>query len=323
MKNTMNPANRILLLIPFLCYCFAAYAQQLPTYSIYRDQWNVINPAAISNNYLINERHTSVGATYRRQWWNTQGGPSTQIVNFEHISHESPSVIGAHVINDQTGQIGQTGFYANYAYRISLGRRTEQTISIGLAAGLVQYRASLNKIDFPDPSSRVSVGDKLLFPDFSLGIFYHYADRFYAGLSIPQVFDLNTQFEAGKYQFGVRRVPHLYAVIGKYFDTWLGNETSFIEPSLWIKYVPGAPLSVDFTTRMQVSELLWGGIGIGTGLGKVTNATMRLEAGIVLGEQVRLEDSQIKIGFAYDWALAPTVSRSLGSTLECHLIYSW
>lgn len=298
-------------------------AQQLPLFSIYRDQWNVLNPAAVSNNYLINEWQNSVGVTYRRQWWNVEGGPSTQVLNYERVAWETPTVLGAHLINDQTGAIGQSGFYAHYAYRLELGRRTEQVLSIGLAAGLVQYRVNLAAINFPDAGAAPGLLDKLLYPDFSLGVFYQYADQFYVGLSAPQVFGLATDFGAGELGLRVERRPHLYAVVGKYFSTWLGNETSFLEPSLWIKYVPGAPLNLDFNTRLQVSELWWGGLGIGTGWGVAASAILRLETGVVLGEQVRLNSGQLKFGVAYDWALTPRTNRSLGSTLEGHLIYSW
>ncbi len=302
---------------------FEAAGQQLPVFSIYRDQWNAINPAAFSNNYLVNQKQATVSATYRRQWWNIDEGPQTQVLNAEWISKAKNIALGGHVINDRAGKLGQTGAYAHYAYRMDLGRRTAQTLSVGLAAGVVQYRARINDIRFPDPSGVTALEDRIIYPDFSLGIFYHYADRFYAGISVPQVFGLSPAFSADGQTLAVQRKPHVYAVIGKYFDSWLGNSTSFVEPSLWLKYVPGAPLNADLNVRMQISDLFWGGVGSGLGFGETTSWTMRLEAGMVLGEQVQIRNAQWKIGLGYDWPVAPSPLTQLGSALEAHLVFSW
>ena len=43
-------------------------AQLLTPYTLYRDQWGVINPASISNNYTLDEFTFSLSATNRHQW---------------------------------------------------------------------------------------------------------------------------------------------------------------------------------------------------------------------------------------------------------------
>ena len=40
-------------------------AQQTSLFALYRDAWSVINPAVISNNYLLNNRTMSLSSTGR------------------------------------------------------------------------------------------------------------------------------------------------------------------------------------------------------------------------------------------------------------------
>lgn len=298
-------------------------AQQLPNFTIYRDQWNVINPAALSNNYIINELNFTVGGAYRRNWLNVNDAPETQILNFEMVLEDRNAVFGAHVINDRTGKLGQTGFYANYAYILDMGGRTDRALVIGLGAGLVQYGAKLSEIDFPDLSNRPSIDDNLMYPDFSLGAFFYEEDEYYLGVSIPQVFGLDTRFVAENGRYDVKRLPHVYAVAGKYINSFLGNSTSFFEVSGWARYVPNAPLSLDINGRWQISELYWAGLGLGTAFGQKLSGSARLETGFVLGEQVRIENGQFKIGLAYDQPLITPLSRYFGGAFEVHLLYSW
>lgn len=313
-----------ILFVFFVLLTFNLRAQQLPNFTIYRDQWNVINPAALSNNYLINELNYTVGASYRRNWLNVQDAPQTGILNFEMVLEEQNSVIGAHVISDKTGKLGQTGFYGHYAYILDMGGRTDRALVIGLGAGLVQYGAKLSEIDFPDLANRPAINDNLLFPDFSLGAFFYEEDNYYLGVSVPQVFGLDTKFKAEDARYDVKRLPHVYAVAGKYFDSFLGNSTSFLEVSSWLRYVPNAPISLDVNGRLQISELYWAGLGFGAAAsGQQKTFSVRAETGFVLGEQVRIENGQFKLGLAYDQPLAAPLGRYFGGAFEVHLLYSW
>lgn len=314
----------ILLSVAFLLALEPANAQQLPLYSIYRDHWNILNPAALSNNYLVNEWKLSIGASYRRQWLGIAGAPATAVVNWEWVRDDYNSVFGAHVVNDRTGKIGQSGFYGQYAYRLNFGRRVDQSLLIGVTAGAVQYRARLSDIDFFDKEEQPLEDDNTIYPDFGVGLFYHYSDDYYAGISIPQTFGLSTVFQTGEGDFSIQRVQHIYAILGGYFQTeWLGNETSFLEPSLWVKYVPGAPLHVDANVRWQISDLVWTGVGFGTGFGENPSGKLHIEAGVVLGEQIQVYNGQYKIGMGFELPVLGGYGPDFGSTLELNVIYSW
>ena len=299
-------------------------AQQTPLFSVYRDQWGILNPAALSSNYLLNNRTMSLSGAWHVQWWNMPQSPRTQALAWEMVNEDDNNVLGAHIVNDQTGKIGQTGVYARYAYRLRMGRRSAQSLFIGLSAGAVQYRAKLSEIEFPDPGTAPIENARTIKPDFGLGVFYHYADRYYAGLSVPQAFGFMTSFESGQDVFSIRRVAHGYAVAGGYWSApWLGNETSFLEPSVWLKYAPHSPLNIDVNLRAQVSELVWVGTGVNAGFGVRPGAAIHVEAGLIFGEQVQLRDGQLKAGFAFDLPVTKGLGRAFGGSAEVNVGYAW
>lgn len=308
----------------WLLFSIPLLAQQTPLSTVYRDQWSILNPAAISNNYLLNKRTMTLSGSWREQWWNVPESPSTQSVNWEWVQEDYNSVWGAHLLHDRTGKIGQTGLYGRYAYRILMGRRVIHAITIGLQAGFVQYRARLSDINFPDPFTQPMGNEVQYRPDIGVGAFYHYDDRYYAGISVPQTFGLQTEFGEGEEPFQIRRVPHFYGVVGGYFDApWLGNETSFIEPSLWLKYAAGSPINLDVNARCQISELIWAGTGVNVGLGEQLGLALHFEAGVFLGEQIRISDQHIKLGFGFDVPLSHGLGNAFGSSAEVNVVYSW
>ncbi len=316
--------KNIIILVFFVLANGCLFAQQLPLFTIYRDQWNVLNPAYLSNNYLVNEKNMSVGASYRRQWAGIEDGPQTQVLNWEYVHEEHPITTGAFVVNDRAGVFGQTGLYGQFAYRMELGRRTKQSLSIGLHAGMVQYRAKLRDIEWRETGDEVSENDVEFQPDFGFGFFFHKADKFYIGASVPQLFGLMTEFKTPEGKFPILHSPHFYAVGGGYFPvSWFNSDNSFLEPSLWVRSAPHVPLSLDANIRYQMGERFWAGIGAGVYMGKPFSSALHVELGTILaGELLNLPDSQLKIGFGFDWPLG-LYRPTFGGSGEVHIIYAW
>lgn len=316
--------KKIALVFIVIALASPLFAQQTPLFSVYRDQWGVLNPAAVSNNYLLNKRTMSLSGAWHAQWWNMPVSPRTQALSWEMVAEEQNSVFGAHIVNDQTGAFSQTGAYARYAYRINLGNRTEQSLRIGLSAGVVQYRADLSEIEFPDPGSIPNDNLNSIRPDFGVGVFYQYADKYYAGLSVPQTLGFLARFEQNEQAVSVRRTPHIFGVIGGYFSTpWLGNSTSFVEPSMWVKYAPDGPINLDLNLRAQISELVWAGTGANVGFGVQPGVALHFETGLFFGEQVQMADGQLKIGFAFDLPVTQGLGRVFGGSAEIVVVYAW
>jgi len=332
----MKKIHTFLIIFFSICLQTGLQSQQLSSFTLYRDSWTMLNPASLYNSYLINEHTMSAGASYRHQWVDPElkGAPVTEALQFQYVPEDYNFFTGGFLVNDQTGDIGFTGAYGNFAYRLLFSGRVDQSLSIGLNAGVVQYR-----VKFPiEVLEQVDViNETKIYPDFGLGLFYHYDDKFYAGFSVPQTFGLDLRLrDSDQNEFLLKRVQHYYAVLGGYidFNFFHSDESSFLEPSIWARWSPFAPLTIDANLRYQVTNLFWVGFGYGTGQpielgeldpmiipGRIGKQIIHLEAGIVVGEAFNL-DGQLKIGFGYDFQLSEYL-KNFGNSFEFHAIYSW
>ena len=228
-------------------------------------------------------------------------------------------MFGGSLVNDQTGPTGFTGAYGRIAGIIS-DDIEYSGLSIGLTAGVVQYRVNSSELFVRDPGDMVSMEDQSkIFPDVGLGVYYYRTfetgfladDLFYSGISVPQVFGLDLNFKDENGDFSTQRIQHFYGLLGLYH--YFDND-GYVEPSVWIKYAPNVPVSVDFNVRYQFPSNMW----LGTGLS--TAGTFHLETGFNLGENLGW-DNIFKIGYGFDYSYN-TFGPAVGSSHEINLAFS-
>lgn len=311
--------KRFLLSLFLLLTILELQAQQLPLFTQYRENMGIINPAAINQDYLLYEQPLSFGASYRVQWVGLENAPTTQTLRGEYLFEKLGLFAGGYIINDQTGPTGFTGIYGKIGGLIS-DDPAYRGISVGLTAGLVQYRVNSSEIRLREINDVLSGDDQTqLFPDVGLGVFaYQYIDagffedsQVYGGISVPQAFGLNLEFEDENGMFTTQRVQHYYALAGmyKYF-----SDDSFIEPSIWFRYVSGTPVNVDFNLRYQMASNFW------IGVGAATSGNAHIETGFILGENMGL-DNTFKIGYGFDYSFE-SFGPKVGGTHEINVSYS-
>ena len=335
---------------PILIFIFtsgisALFGQLPPNYTIYQEQWGVINPAFISKNFIENNLSFSIAATNRDQWLGLNKfatnkeniTPETQVINFEAIigseGFPNPIRLGGHLVRDKTGKLGQNGAFLHFAYVINLGSSyslSRSIISIGLAGGLMQYWSELDgsELNIFDPEIGPS---KAIAPDFNLGIYLQHSFRneqvLYAGLSVPQLFSNEFRYTNSELDRNFSFAPRYYALIGGYlpFTYFGGGDNSLLEPSVWIKYTPNydsfqSDTHVDFNLRYQHGQYFWGGIG-GSSTGM-----MHFELGFFANKALKMADNkQVKLGLGSDLPMFSRFNRfqAFGPTLEVNLSYSW
>ena len=299
-------------------------AQQLPLYTLYRDNWPLLNPAGVNSQYILYEKDNNLSLSFRNQWMGTglDGAPYTVTASYQRISPQHKVVLGASFTTDRADAISTTGAMASFAYRLPLDY-SGHVLSFGLSAGIRQYKVDLKEITFRDINDIAAMEPQSqLFPDFSLGVFYNYEEKFYAGISVPQVFELNTSFRNTNGELSIGQVRHIYAIVGGYFS-FLRNSAAFIEPSVWVRSVPsiwgrglqGASLLADFNVRAQLNQAFWVGAGAGT------SRMLHLETGVIPADLLG-KGSLMKIGLGYDYSLYP-YGGDLGHTLELNVSCAW
>ncbi|MFN7117045.1 MAG: PorP/SprF family type IX secretion system membrane protein [Saprospiraceae bacterium] len=292
-------------------------AQQLSLFTQYRENATIINPAAVDADFLAFGQNLNFGASYRAQWVGLDNAPTTQTVRFSYLNTNTSGVSlmgGAHLVNDQTGPTGFTGFYGRIAGVLSSDPEYGGLV-VGLSAGAVQYRVNSSEIFLREDGDVVGTQDQSqLFPDVGVGLYYYQAtandDYFYAGLSVPQVIGLDLTFKNDEGEFLTKRVQHFYGLLGfyKFFDN-----DSFIEPSLWIKYAPNVPVNLDVNIRYQTPGALW----IGTGVSSAR--TFHIDTGVLLGNGL---DNAIRIGYGFDYSFS-SFGPFAGSTHELNVAFSF
>jgi type IX secretion system PorP/SprF family membrane protein len=314
------------LVLAFVCAYNYAFAQQLPLFTQYRDNLGIINPAAPHTDFLTLNKTTSFGGTYRQQWVGLENAPVTQVLRYDHITAYSGNsfapMYGGHIMRDVTGPLSTVGLYGKFGVAMTEDAESGG-FSASLSAGVVAYGLDTEKIKVRDADDIVTAGRRTrIFPDVGLGVYYWKKldgrgffedDIISGGLSVPQVIGLNVQFNNDVNNLSTRRVQHFYGQL-----SWLHSieeDERFLQPSVWIKYAPNAPLNVDMNVRYQLISALYIGAGGSTG------GNFHAETGFNIGENAGVE-GLFKIGYGFDYSFS-RIGPFAGSTHEFNLTYSF
>lgn len=156
----------------------SSHAQQQPMYSQYMFNMMNINPA-----YAGSRGVTSMTALFRDQWVNMPGSPKTASVSVDMAVKQKKIGLGLQLYDDRLGVERTMGLNLAYAFRIQTSEKG--TLSLGLQAGILNYRANyteLSTFQSNDPVFSQNVNGIL--PAAGAGIYYN-SDKFYIGASMP------------------------------------------------------------------------------------------------------------------------------------------
>lgn len=316
----------MLIPLPKTFYCFFLLffigkmlpAQQLPLFTQYRYQHSLLNPATVSIDYARFGNVFSAGAGVRSQWVGQAGTPQTQTLWGEYIIAEN-GVTGAYIVNDKSGPTSFTGLLGRMAYILS-DDPAWSGVAVGFNFGMIQHRLKVSKIILENPQQDIlgQQNQSQWFPDIGVGIFAYHTfnkgalrdDVGYIGFSIPQVLGLDLTFREFGSNFQVQRIQHYYLTIGLY--KFLGDYT-FLEPSAWVKYVPGSPIQADFNLRAHIEEYFWLGVGLST------SGVAHLEAGISLPTA---NESETRFGYGFDYGFND-YGAFFGSSHEINVMFTY
>src|SRR5690554_1896463 len=136
--------RKLIILISIMSIVELSYAQQLPIFSLYRDNSFVLNPAIAGS-----EDHGVAAVTYREQWTQVDGNPRTLSANYRSNIPRFSMGVGGQIIYDKTGPTSFMGVNLSYAYHISFAKVNpfrwpkfvrRSKLSFGISAAVYQYR---------------------------------------------------------------------------------------------------------------------------------------------------------------------------------------
>ncbi len=262
--------------ILFLGFQLGLYAQQDPVFNQYMNNLLSIQPAYAGLSGYINATAIS-----RIQWVGFDGAPITSTLTIQGPYRRYNVGLGLSIVTDRYGPVRQTGFYADYSFRIKLEK--DKYVSFGIKGGFNRYEAMLTDLTIHDPNDPVVAFDinKKYLPNFGVGFLWH-ADDFFLGASIPKIFQnkINSDSGAPVYQ----EEMNFYLMGGYVAD--IADNVKF-KPTILARWSQNTPTVVDLTANALFYEKVWIG------------ATYRFMNSYGLLLQIYVSEG-VKLGYAYD-----------------------
>ena len=252
----------------------STYAQQTPEFADYFYNPLVINPA-----YTGFYRNSDITFSGRMQAGSVEGAPETLSLSFHGPISQKKMGVGGMVIHDKLGVTTKTSFYGTYAFKLFSYENSSNSwyysptsLSLGLVGGVSRYTEDLSSLNIGnDPVFQNNINATL--PSVGVGAFYN-SESFYIGLSSPNLLESSISQENN-----VNIKSHYYLNSGVRF---FSSRFFFIEPSILLKYVDGAPLQADFNVFFNYNNT------IELGAGYRTTSSVNILAGVYIKNNFRL-----------------------------------
>lgn len=284
MKKIVITLTSVLI---FMICSTESQAQQDAQYTQYMYNTLSFNPAYAGSRDVL-----SVLGLYRNQWFNNiEGAPNTYTFSL-HSPVGRNVGLGLNIVRDEIFITNET--YIDLAFSYTLNFSEKAKLNLGLKGGahlLDVDTARLNTGGFNggDPEAQINIDNKFS-PQFGLGAFY-YTDKFYLGLSAPNIletehFDESTTFNNGVTNSSAtaKEKVNYYLIGGYVFEI---NSDLDLKPSGLVKAVDGAPLQVDLSINALIKDKLTLGVAYRW------SAALSAMAGFQLSDE-------LMVGLAYD-----------------------
>ncbi len=237
--------KRNILIVFAIIFTVQIRAQQIPHFSQYHMNHYMINPAATGTTDNL-----PLSLVYRKLWAGINGSPSVQMLSGNMEVYKDMGV-GAKLFNYQAGPVRKTGLEATYSYHLNLGTSGNK-LSFGLSGLIYQFFLNKSELNVEDKTDEAFLGtEKMIVPDASFGI-YLYNDNYYAGISIPQLFQKNIDLKSDKI-IQQKQVRHYYLHGGYRFEA--GSDFK-IEPSLLLKFIEAGLFQADINAQATYRDFI-------------------------------------------------------------------
>jgi len=293
MKNQNNKAGFVLtalLVVISILISSKGFAQQIPLFSQYQMNKYVYNPAVAGSEDFLDIRFMQ-----RYQWRGITDAPRTFNLSAYSPLENQKMGVGGLIYSDIVGPTRRTGAQGSYAYHLKFNN--DMKLAFGLALGLDQYVIDGTQIKLDnsdDPALQNFRGSSVEFTaKFGL---YFYADDFFVGLSIPQLF--NDQIKIFESVTDLSKLEDHYMLNGGY-KFHLGNDF-ILEPSVMFRYVNPLPIQTDISLWTYYKEMFWLGI------------TYRTYDAISFSVGFNYNDTFL-LGYSYDYTTSDLSGFSSGS----------
>lgn len=283
--------KKYIIIFLVLLFRAALHGQQIPPLSQYMYNHYSINPAAtgISDDLPLS-------FTYRKMWAGISGAPSIQYLS-GNMNVAQAMGAGINIFNYQAGPLRKTGVELTYSYHLEIN--PELKLAFGLSGLLYQFHLKKSELTVEDPDDPIFIGEeKMIIPDASFGT-YLYAENYFVGLSVPQLFNRNIDLKSDNI-LQEKQVRHYYLFGGYNFEI---NQDLVLKPSLLLKFIEVGLFQVDVNTQVQYKDAFIFGL------------SYRSSDAVVF--QLGFKYEELLVGYSYDLSISGLNASTFGS----HEIY--
>jgi len=277
-------------------------AQFEPQFTQYMFNEMFINPA-----YAGSRKQISATMVYRNQWVGLEGAPKTQTASIHGPLMNKKLGIGVTIMNETIGVTHQFAVYGNYAYRFQVG--SDGAFALGLQGGFINHQEDLSKVVTTEENDNEFLLNtpQVFLPNAGFGMYYN-TTRFYAGLSIPRMFQNEVAGDGSSDVTNTMELQywHYYLSTGYVFPI---SESVKLKPSIMAKAVSGSPFVADFTIQALLKDIFWLGFSYRTEDSFSGLATFQITP-------------QLRIGYSYDYTTTELNNYNNG-THEINLGYDF
>ncbi|RZK54198.1 MAG: type IX secretion system membrane protein PorP/SprF [Pedobacter sp.] len=301
--------KKILFVFAITLSSLLAVAQQDAQYSQYMFNGIYINPA-----YAGYKEQLNVHSFYRNQWTGITGAPKSMSLAVDAIANSGNVGLAFQVASDKLGAQNSVSAYANYAYRLRVGKSESSRLALGVGLGVLQQGIDGNNLNARDEGDNfIPVGNQNeIVPDARAGVFYS-DDRFYAGFSADNLIaqyilnqrNLSVYFQTPK--------THFYLTAGMLLPI---NESVQLKPSFLLKDDRGGPTSLDINAFVLLGNKIWVGGSYRTAVKLYNKSYLQSnlqKTNSAVGMVEFFATNFLRLGYAYDQTLSSLAGYSGGS----------
>lgn len=277
MKNC-NIKNLISFAILFIT--INGFAQQDALFTQYMYNMSVVNPGYATDNLGV----VNLGGLYRTQWVGATGAPKSATF-FAHTPLSEKVEVGLSFVNDQIGGgiLDNNNIFADFAYVLPVS--DESKLSLGIKAGASFFNVNTQALRTTEGADPSLFNISSVLPNVGVGAFYFH-DSYYVGLSAPNLLESRQTSNANGIQTSTQvKSIHYFLTGGYIFD--LTSSLKY-KPSLMLRSVMHAPVSVDINNNVLINEKLELGIGYRVSTGFMGNVVFNIQP-------------NLRVGYAYDY----------------------
>ena len=291
--------QKIISIIIFSFLSLSAFAQQEPQFTQF-----MFNKLGLNPGYAGANDAPCISIIARNQWLSIDGGPQTQLINFNMPIRNKRVGIGASIVRHSIGITENYTAEGSYAYRLRLGRGF---LRIGLQASVRLLRNDFTQVESTQPketdgSIPVGLQSKYV-PNFGTGAYYS-SGSFFIGFSAPRLLQTSIDQADTGAQIS-REVPHFYGMGGVILSV---KENIQLQPQVLLKYVKGAPFDADVNFNFIFNDKITAGVSYRIGGSRITSAGESVS--LLLAAQLT---ESLLFGLSYDTNLSEFRNYNNGS----------